>query len=101
MSRPCMSVPNGNSAPGGISAFIRFAAITGSVRAIHGAAMATNRAIATSVPPIQSEEPPFIGSAVADARIGRDIGEVDQRVDDEEEQHDQQDAALDSGDVAL
>src|SRR6476660_482268 len=101
MSRPCMSVPKGNSAPGGISAFIRLAAITGSVRAIQGAVIATTMAKATSVPPIHSEEPPFSRAAVANARIDRDIGEIDQRVDDEEEQYDQQDAALDGGDVAL
>src|SRR5882757_5006562 len=103
MSRPWISVPNGKSAPGGISAFIRLASSTGSVSWIIGAAIATATAMPTRTPPIQREEPPFsfIGSAVADARSDRDVGEIDQRVDDEEEYHDHQDAALDRRYVAL
>src|SRR4029453_5894124 len=103
MSRPWGSVPNGNSQEGGSSAFIRLASMTGSVSAIHGANTATPMAIATRLPPTQVLEPHLIGqaSAVTDARIDHDIGEIDQRVDEQEEQHDHQDAALDRGHVAL
>src|ERR1700727_1763598 len=96
MSRPCASVPNGNSQLGGSSAFIRLASITGSVSAIQGAKIATPIARATRPPPTQVFEPHFMrGSAVTDARIDHDIGDVDQRVDEQEKHHDQQDAALD------
>src|SRR5215470_13478786 len=99
MSRPCASVPNGNSHEGGSSAFIRLASITGSVSAIHGAKTATPIAIATRVPPTQVLEPNFMRSAVANTRIDHDVGEIDQRVDEQEEKHDHQDAALDRGHV--
>jgi hypothetical protein len=62
MSRPCASVPNGNSEPGGISAFIRLASITGSVRAIQGANTATPMAIATRLPPTQVVGTPLIAA---------------------------------------
>src|SRR5215510_8825906 len=101
ISRPCASVPNGNSHDGGSSAFIRLASITGSVSAIQGASTATPMAIVTRLPPTQVLEPHFIASAVADARVDHDVGEIDQRVDEQEEQHDHQDAALDSRDIAL
>src|SRR5262245_55190272 len=101
ISRPCASVPNGNSQEGGSSAFIRLASITGSVSAIQGAKTATPIAITTRPPPIQVLEPHFMRSAVADAWIDHDIGEIDQRVDEQEEQHDHQDAALDGRHVAL
>src|ERR687891_1798970 len=103
MSRPWASVPNGNSHEGGSSAFMRLASITGSVSAIHGAKTATPSAIATRLPPTQVLEPHLIGraSAVTDARIDHDIGEINQRVDEQKEQHDHQDAALDRRHVAL
>src|SRR6266542_5714844 len=103
MSRPCASVANGNSQEGGSSAFIRLASITGSVSAIQGAKTATPMAIATRLPPTQVLEPHLIGwaSAVTDTRIDHDIGEIDQCVDEQEEQHDHQDAALDRRHVAL
>src|SRR6266404_4230933 len=102
MSRPWASVPKGNVQSGGSSAFIRLASSTGSVSVIHGASTATTMATATSPPPIHRLAPSFtLISTVADARIDRDIGEIDQHVDDEEEDHDQQDTALDRGNVAL
>src|SRR5882757_2025027 len=103
MSRPCASVPNGNSQLGGSSAFIRLASITGSVSAIQGAKIATPSARPTRLPPTQVLEPHLtrLASAVSDARIDHDIGDVDQRVDEEKEQHDHQDATLDCRHVAL
>ena len=60
MSRPCASVPKGNSQQGGSSAFIRLASITGSVSAIHGAKIATPSATATRLPPTHVLAPHFI-----------------------------------------
>src|SRR5215813_4599381 len=103
MSRPCASVPNGNSQEGGSSAFMRLASITGSVRASTGASTAAVSASATRPPPTQVLVPHFLmaSSAVPDARIDGDVGQVDHGIDQQEEQHDQQDAALDRRDVAL
>src|SRR4029077_18448895 len=102
MSRPCASVPNGNSQEGGSSAFIRLASITGSVSAIHGASTAAPSAIATRLPPTHVLAPHFMPvSSVADARVDDDVGEIDQCVDEKKEYHDHQNAALDGRDVAL
>src|SRR5687768_18532041 len=102
MSRPCASVPNGNSHEGGSSAFMRLASITGSVSAIHGANTATPSAVATRLPPTQVLEPHLIGraSAVSDARIHPDIGECDHPVDEQQGPHDYRHAALDRRHVA-
>src|ERR1700756_2733535 len=102
MSRPCASVPNGNSQLGGSSAFIRLASITGWGRASQGARMAIVRAMPTRPPPTHVLVPHFmVCSAVTDARIDHDIGHIEQGADQEKEQNDQQDEALDPRDVAL
>src|SRR5438094_714506 len=101
MSRPWASVPNQNSRPGGSSATIRLASMTGSVWASHGAKTPTKTAVRNSAPPTVRFAPSFMASSVLDARVDHRAGDVDQRVDDEEEQHDDQDAALHRRDVAL
>src|SRR3954454_16352403 len=101
MSRPWASVPNQKAPPGGSSAFIRFASMTGSVWASHGASRPATTTPANSVPPITRLAPILTAaSAVLDARVDQCAEDVDERVDEEEEQHDHQDRALDDRDVA-
>src|SRR5436305_11629439 len=100
MSRPCASVPNQNSRPGGSSAIIRLASITGSVWAIQGASTPTAIASRNSELPMARLARTLM-SGVLDARIDHRAGDVDQHVDDQEEQHDHQDAALHRRNVAL
>src|SRR5436190_1104893 len=104
MSRPCASVPNQNSRPGGSSASIRLASITGSVWAIHGASTPAATAIRNSEPPMMRLARsfiPFTPSGVLDARVDHPARDIDQRIDDQEEQDDHQDTALHGRDVAL
>src|SRR5436190_848189 len=102
MSRPCASVPNQYSRPGGSSANIRLASMTGSECAIHGARTPTTTASRNSAPPTIRFAPSFIAaSSVLDAWVDDRTGDVDQRVDGEEEQDDHENAALDGRDIAL
>src|SRR3954465_2183584 len=104
MSRPCASVPNQNSRPGGSSATIRLASITGSVCAIHGASTPAATASRKREPPMMRLARsfiPFTPSGVLDARVDQPACDIDQRVDDQGEQDDCKDAALHGRNVAL
>src|SRR3712207_4601879 len=101
MSRPCASVPNQNSRPGGSSATIRLASSTGSVWASQGASTPATTTVANRAPPMTRLARNLTGSsAVFDARIDQRAEHVDERVDREEEQHDREDRVLHRGDVA-
>src|SRR5262245_59522070 len=122
MSRPCASVPNHHFQPGGSSAYMRLASMTGSVCASQGANRPTKIASANNAPPMMRLVPSFIAAAplrraarsiehgrnkanrrscVSDPGIDHGIEHVNQRIDRQKEQHHDENAALDGGNVAL